>query len=49
MSVEEDDDRPPRLYPPESGCQENAAMKASVADAAGRDSSPSGAAGDKSR
>ena len=32
----------PIITPPESGCQQNAAMKASVADAAGRDASPSG-------
>ena len=36
----------PIITPPESGCQENAAMKAPVADAAGKDASPSGAARD---
>jgi hypothetical protein len=36
----------PIITPPESGFQEMAAMKAPVADAAGRDASPSGAACD---
>jgi hypothetical protein len=42
MSVEEDDDRPPIVLP-QRGCQENAAMKASVADAAGKEASSNGA------
>jgi hypothetical protein len=37
---------PPIITPPKSGFQENAAMKASVAESAGRDASPSGAACD---
>jgi hypothetical protein len=36
----------PIITPPKSGCQQNTAMKAPVADAAGRDASLSGPACD---
>jgi len=36
----------PIITPPESDCQQNDAMKASVSDAAGMDASPTGAACD---